>query len=300
MALREGGAGLVLALAAACGGGDPPSELVRLARAVPAGAGWSVVEGPVAHGPATLYEYLDGGADLYLRYGFREHAHLRYQLGADPSRGVTVDLFDMGSALGAFGIYAAVRPPGAEVRLWGAQGYRDGSVAAAWKGSVYVHAEADGGDPESVATLEGLVRGLSARIPGADAPPSVLDPLPVAGRVAQSERWVPDHLLGHSFLPGGVLATYEFDGRRSELYLCDLGGAAAAREGLQALEAHLARWGRVEDGPAAFGDAAFRFSDPSLGEGTAVAAGRHLAGIHGELDRERREAVLGALFAELQ
>ncbi len=206
----------------------------------------------------------------------------------------------MGSALGAFGIYAAVRPPGAEVRPWGAQGYREETVAAAWKGPVYVHAEADDERPELAAVLEGLVAGACERLPGEGSMPSILEPLPVAGRVAQSERWVPENLLGHSFLPGGVLATYELGGLRAELYLSDLGSAAAAREGLQALEAHLAKWGRVEDGPEALGDAAFRYSDPTLGEGTAVRVGPHLAGIHGELGREQREAVLEALLVELR
>jgi hypothetical protein len=68
----------------------------------------------------------------------------------------------------------------------------------------------------------------------------------------------------------------------------------------QALEAHLAKWGRVEDGPEAFGDAAFHYRDPTLGEGTAFRAGPHLAGIHGELGREQREAVLEALLVELR
>ena len=271
-----------------------------MALGVPTPSGWTVGEGPVRHHPATLYEYLDGGADLYLRHGFRELVHLRYQPGTDALSGVTVDLYDMGSALGAFGIYAAIRPPGAEVRPWGAQGYREGTIAAAWKGPVYVHAEADAERPELVAVLEGLVAGACERLPGTGSMPSVLEPLPVAGRVAQSERWVPENLLGHSFLPGGVLATYELGGLRAELYLSDLGSAAAAREGLQALEAHLAKWGRVEDGPEALGDAAFRYTDPTLGEGTAVRAGPHLAGMHGELGREQREAVLEALLVELR
>jgi hypothetical protein len=271
-----------------------------MALGVPTPSGWTVGEGPVRHHPATLFEYLDGGADLYLRHGFRELVQLRYQPGADPLSGVTVDLYDMGSALGAFGICAAIRPPGAEVRPWGAQGYREGTIAAAWKGPVYVHAEADAERPDLVAVLEGLVAGACECLLGEGSMPSVLEPLPVAGRVAQSERWVPENLLGHSFLPGGVLATYELGGLRAELYLSDLGSAAAAREGLQALEAHLAKWGRVEDGPEALGDAAFRYTDPTLGEGTAFRAGPHLAGIHGELGREQREAVLEALLVELR
>jgi hypothetical protein len=108
---------------------------------VPAAAdleGWTVAEGPLTFRRDSLYEYLDGAAPRYLDYGFREAVHVRYALGGDPQAAVTLDVFDMGSTLGAFGIYSSARPPGVEPRPWGAEGYRSGTVAAAWKGPFYV------------------------------------------------------------------------------------------------------------------------------------------------------------------
>jgi hypothetical protein len=300
---RGWGSVIALTVVVACGGADAPiegrSELADLLPAASSLAGWVVSEGPIEHTSATLYEYLDGGADRYLTHGFRVLLHLRYQLGADPLACVTLDIYDLGSDLGAFGIYSAARPPEVGARPWGTEGYRVGTIAAAWKGSLYVHAEADDDRPELIAMLERLVAGICERAAGGRSLPSVLAPLPVDGRVAQSERYVPDHLLGHSFLSGGVLATYEVERQRAELYLSDLGSEAAASEALEALRSHLSQWGAVEGEVTSLGGGGFRYSEPTLGAGTVVRTGSHVAGIHGELGLEAREAVLDALLEAL-
>jgi hypothetical protein len=300
---RSAEALLALTLLAGCGGGWAPRDgrpdPAALLPAVSQLPGWSLVDGPTGYAPETLYEHLDGGAERYLEHGFRQLAHARYCLGTDPLACVSLDVFDMGSDLGAFGIHRAARPPATEPRPWGTEGYRSGTIAAAWKGAVSVHGEADDERPELVAMLERLVEEACARVPGEVALPAVLDPLPTGGRVPLSERFVPGDLLGHSFLPGGVLADYELDGRRSELFLSDLGSDREAAQALVKLRAHLEVRGELDSEPAALGDEAFRYQAPGLGAGTALRAERWVAGIHGELGADAREAVLAELVAAL-
>ena len=71
---------------------------------------WSIAESPTEYVPGTLWEYLNGGATRYVGFGFRRLVHVRYQLGDDPLASVTLDVFDMGGELGAFGIYRAGLP----------------------------------------------------------------------------------------------------------------------------------------------------------------------------------------------
>jgi hypothetical protein len=295
---------VALAAVAACGNPATPvgedAGLEKLLPAVSNGAEWSLAEGPLRYTPETLYEYVNGGAERYLGFGFRELVHVRYRLGDEPLAGVTLDLYDMGSELGAFGIYSAGRPPGVEVRPWGTEGYRVGTIAAAWRGALFVHGEADDERPELAAMLERMMAEVGERAPGPRSQPAVLDLLPQEGRVAHSERYVAADLEGHAFLPGGVIAVYEVDGARSELFVSDLGNEAAAADALEQLRGHLARWGRVEDEPLALGDGAFRYTDPTLGAGTAVRSGRFVAGIQGDLSAEHREAVMAAVVAKLQ
>ena len=261
--------------------------------------GWTLAEGPLAFRPDTLYEYLDGGAPRYLDYGFREAVHVRYALEGDPRAAVTLDVFDMGSTLGAFGIYSSARPRGVEHRPWGAEGYRSETVAAAWKGAVYVHVEADDERPALVAMAERLVAGVAERAPGEAEAPTLLRPLPPEGRVAQSEHYVARDLRGHAFLPGGVLASYALDGREAELYFSELKDAAAAAAAVVRLRAHHAQRGAIVREVRIVGASGFSHDHPDWGSGIVVAAGRFVAGIQGNVPGEAQRRLLNSLAAGL-
>jgi len=276
-----------------------PSASPSITALVPAVVeGWTIAEGPLTFWPDTLYEYLDGGAPRYLDYGFREAVHVRYALEGDPQAAVTLDVYEMGGTLGAFGIYSSARSRGVERRPWGAEGYRSETVAAAWKGSVYVHVEADDERPALVGMTERLVAGVAERAPGETTAPAVLRPLPPAGRVPCSERYVARDLHGHAFLPGGVLATYAVDGREAELYFSELKSATAAEAALVSLRAHYAQRGVVRE-VRTIGALGFRHEDPTWGAGIVVAAGRFVAGIQGELREEAQRRLLDSLVAGL-
>jgi len=186
-----------------------------------------------------------------------------------------------------------------EIRQWGAEGYRVEAIAAAWEGSVYVHGEADDERPELIAMLDGLVARVCDGAAGGASRPSIRAHLPTEGRVPQSERYVPADLLGHSFLPGGVLTTYEIDGKHGELFFSDLGSDASAGDALAALREHLSRWGTVDGEIPSIGAGGFRYTEPTIGAGTVVRTGSYVAGIHGELSVELRERLLAELVATM-
>lgn len=292
----------IFGLAGCAGDGPITTATPPTTRLLPAAselAGWTVAEGPTEYSPDTLYEYLNGGAERYQTHGFRRLLHIRYQLGEDPLACVTLDVYDMGSELGAFGIYSAGRTPSCEPRPWGAEGYRTATIAAAYKGSTFVHGEADDDRRELLAVLEDLVARVADGVPGSTSPPSILAPLPTTYRVAGSERYVPADLLGHSFLPGGVLATYEIGGRRAELFFTDLGTEARAIDATTALRAHFDARGAIEEGDSPIGDGGFRTSNPVFGQGSVVRSGSLIAGIHGDPSVDEGEDILRQLIAEV-
>ena len=266
------------------GGGLAPSGSAPDSPVPTAPPGFHVSDGPTVYDAESLFEYLDGGAPLYLTYGFQSLTQTRYQLGEDPFASVTLDVYDMGSELGAFGIYRSIVPPGAEIRNWGAEGSRSGTVAAAWKGSFFVHGEADDDRPELVEGLEHLMDVAVTSIEGSTALPSVLDVFPRDGLNAGSERYFAADLLGHAFLSGGFTASYEVDGGQVELFFSRLGGVAEAEQALERLRAHEEEWGEVEAEVDNLGDGGFRFTDPGLGSGVFIRGGSVIAGFHGDGD----------------
>jgi len=300
--LRLRGAGAALAAGLACA--PPPQPEAGLEALLPDASrlpGWRVVEGPVSYGPDRLFDYLDGGAERYLGLGFRQLVHVRYQLGEDPLACVRVDLFDMGGPSGAFGIYRSALPPDASHEPWCAEGHRSGPVAAAWKGSLYVHGEADDERPELVATLGTLLAEVCGGAPGEAVLPAFLEPLPEEGLVPGSERWVAVNLLGHGFLPGGVIASYRLAGCEARLYYSELASEGAAEQALARLHGEWARLAVLDELPSP-GRGAFRYSDERLGSGSAVVTGRFLAGVHcdqPDLPADAQQRLLAALAAGL-
>ena len=277
---------------------EPAPEGAGLAPLIPSSAsleGWKAVEGPTGYVPDTLYEYLDGGAERYLGYGFRRLDHVRYQLGDDLLASVTLDVYDMGGELGAFGVYRSVRPSDAEPREWCAEGFRTPTVASAWQGSVYVHCVADDRRPELIEMAEGLVALICDRTPGDATLPAILGSLPPKSLVPWSERYVATDLLGHGFLPGGVLASYQIDGRISELFFSDLGSEAAADNAMVELRKHHSQRGEIVGEVSAIGDSGFRSTDPALGSVSAVRADRFVVGVYGELADDAQDRLLERL-----
>lgn len=290
-------------MAVGCGSGEEPAGgdpgLGALLPAASSMEGWQVAEGPRDYDSETLFEYLNGGAPLYLDFGFQSMVHARYQLGDDSLSSVIVDVYDMGSDLGAFGLYRSARPPDAEARRWGAEGYRSETVAAAWKGSISIHAQADDNRPELIEAMESLVAQIAKSVVGGTSLPQIVDLLPSEGLVPGSERIIAKDLMSHAFLPGGVLATYEVAGDEGTLFFSELSGEAAVTEAMTGLRAHQQQWGEIGDDIDSMGNEGFHFSDPGLGSGAVVSSGSYVVGVHGSLPTEVQMDLLGRLVDRL-
>ena len=294
---------VVAALVVGCGPGEESAVGgTGLAKLLPAAAsmnGWQMADGPADYDSDTLYEYLNGGAPLYLKFGFQRMVHVRYQLGDRSLSSVTLDVYDMGSDIGAFGLYRSGRPQGAEVRDWGGEGYRSGTVAAAWKGSVSIHAEADDDRVELIEAMEDLVAKVTNGVVGCTSLPQIIGLLPRDGLVPWSERIVAEDLMSHAFLPGGVLATYRVGGDEGTVFFSDLAGEPAVTEAMAELRTHHDQWGEIVDDIDSIGDGGFRFSDPGLGSGAVVSTGFFVVGVHGGLPFDVQMDLLGRLVDSL-
>jgi hypothetical protein len=294
----------VFLLLSGCGerSGEPNSEAVDLNYLLPALSsleGWNIGAGPDDYLPDNLYEYIDGAAPRYLTYGFRKLIHVRYELAGDPLSSVTLDIFDMGSRLGAFGLYRSLMPAAAVLQDWGAEGHRSGTVAAAWKDRIYVQGEADDDRIALISVLDRLMSWVCDEVVGDTSLPTILASLPSEGLVSQSERYVAGDLLGHAFLPGGVLATYDMAGHEARLFFSDLGSEALATEAMAQFRTHQSQWGVVVRDVPSIGAGGFQFSDPGLGSGIVVGTGRYVAGIYGDLPYDAQKRLLDQLIVGL-
>jgi hypothetical protein len=266
--------------------------------AIPNGSDWAWAEEPTQYKPDNLFEYLNGGAPQYLSYGFVNLAHARYAYKGQDLSSVTLDIFDMGSPLGAYGIYSSGRPREISKRSWGAEGYRSGSVASGWKGRVYLHASADEDTPVLIAGLEMLMDQAAAAVPGKSTWPVELAALPETRFIAGSDRYIGKDLLGHSFLPGGFLANYEMDGTEGLLFISDLRTTEEANRAFDLLYSFESDRGKIVK-QGKIGDVSFWTEDPGLGFGIVIRRKTYVGGLWGIEDPKIAEAIVEELDRNL-
>jgi hypothetical protein len=224
--------------------------------------GWALRDPPRTYSPSDLYDYINGNADLFHSYGFREVAVGDY--APEVGEGwITVDIYDMGAPLHAFGIYAAERPTDPTTLPIGVQGYTAGDMIAFWSGAYYVKVSlADGG----LDVGRALARAADQRIRRATAMPAELSRLPERGRIAGTEQYTKTSALGHAFLVEVVSADYELSERSATLYIADLGDRTKAAEALQKLSEFEASAGEKVSDVTGMGEDAFAARDPYYGE----------------------------------
>ncbi|MDZ7374504.1 MAG: hypothetical protein ONB23_11125 [candidate division KSB1 bacterium] len=144
----------------------------------------------------SLYDYMDGGAELYLSFGFQELTVGRY------SRAETGDLvaeiYRMDSSANAFGVFVHDRQ-GEGVGIGQDSEFADGWLRF-WKGLYYVSIYAEEPQPEADTAVVELAKIVERRIPESGSRPALLELLPQGGQVARSLRYFHDHVsLNHYY-----------------------------------------------------------------------------------------------------
>lgn len=248
----------------------PASEKAKLAKLLPAPGGAGATAEEPRFYAADLYQYIDGAAEAFHMYDLVAMVHREYKAGGAE---ITVDIYDMGEPINAFGIYSAERSPENRYIQVGAEGYIDEHVLNFLQGSFYVKLSAFSDKGSAQPAMRSFAGEISKRIGGGAALPAVLAVFPASGRVARSEKYVKRAPLGHEFLAPACTADYRFAGKQSSLLISTSADAAQAKKKLELLRGYFAKGGKVADEPALPG--AWRGSSSREGQAIFFARGRH-------------------------
>ncbi len=135
--------------------------------------------------PENLYDYIDGGAELYLSYGFRKVLSKRYT--ADNQPDILVDIFDMNSAKDAFGVFMYSAEETSDLVGQGTQSNK-GSMLF-WMDRYFVSILAYPETPESKEVVMQIARTIEKKIGRQGELPGVLNYLPAGGLDRESIRY---------------------------------------------------------------------------------------------------------------
>lgn len=185
--------GLVILLAAGAPAGEasvPPGDPLDPASLLPARVlGYAPLEKDGIYSADTLYELLDGGAEVYRSFHVRQVVSRRYGKPGAPD--ILADLFDMGASRDAFGAYHHDIRDGKDATA-GTESDMAGSSLALWKDRYFVSLVALADTPGTRQAVLELGREIGARIRGTGERPEILRLLPRAGLVKERVSYFHD------------------------------------------------------------------------------------------------------------
>ena len=159
----------------------------------PEAAGWKWDGEEQSFERESLYEYINGSAEVYLAYNYRKATARRYTRPGHPD--IVVDVYRMGSAEDAYGVFSLEQQdPEAGIGQGSEFG---GSLLRFWKGPYFVTLLGNGTGKELAEAVLGLGRELAKRIQEIGQPPRLLRFLPEAETLPPPDRvcFVRSHVL---------------------------------------------------------------------------------------------------------
>lgn len=244
--------------------------------AFPKCEGWKA-DGPIlSFNKENLYEHIDGAAEFYLSYGFEA---LKVASWNNNGVELTIEVYDHGDQLHAYGIYSIERSPGASVKKIGLEGYGDLTIFNFTSGKYYV--KMSGIQPDKVPgfSLEALAKDFANTLCKNPEYPKVIGLFPAENQVANSCQYIPSEFMGLGFLGSAVRVKYNLKGEEITLFILERTDSSEAGEIIQ----KYASFAETKIKP---GEGDFLIRDPYNGNVFIRWRGRYLVGATGFSNRE--------------
>jgi len=192
--------------------------------------GWKWDEKEMRYNSKTLFEYIDGTAELYLAYGFQNLTVRRFEKSNQPP--LIVELYEMASSEDAYGVFSFEHQDEAVGIGQGSE--FGGGLLRFWKGKYFVSIYAEGEGAEVESGILKMGRAAANSIPTKGSAPKLVGYIPGKnlGLVDKSVRYLKSHvLLNQRFFVAhqnilnlsrkteAVLAQYLRDKKKTQLLL---------------------------------------------------------------------------------
>ena len=212
-------------------GWPPPPVIAQAAKAgwvFPDLEGWQRSVEVQFFSPETLFDYIDGAAELYLSYEFRELQVAEYK----NKEGATllVELYRFRTPLHAFGIYSQERPPEGNDLKIGVQAHREGNSLNLIAGECYAKVSGYNMGPSGQEVLETLAKRVVEKLGTKGSLPEILKCFSEKGKKPDSEEFIAKDFLGYSFFHSAFRVRYSHADRTFSLFIMEARDSKDCRE----------------------------------------------------------------------
>lgn len=141
---------------------------------------WKAAGEDAVYDRKTLYDYMDGGAEVYLAFDFREVFVRKYADAGEDE--IALDIYDMGSPAEAFGMFSCDRQD-PEAGIGQGSEYGPGLLRF-WRGRYFVSITVSGNEDKAEKAVLDLGKAVAPLLGPDGAPPDMVRLLPAAGLIA--------------------------------------------------------------------------------------------------------------------
>ena len=201
-------------------------------------AGWRASQEDRTYTRDTLYEYMDGAAEIYLAYDFDRLLVREYLRESGPR--IAAEIYRTSSSADAHGIFS--HDTDGEETTVGQEAIYAAGLLRFWKNRIFVRLLAERDTDEARAAVMALGREVARAIPGEGEKSVLVACLPSEGLLGESVRYfhkqvslnahyylADSNLLNLSEKTEGVLARYRRNERKVRLLLVGYRGSEEAK-----------------------------------------------------------------------
>jgi len=279
--------------------------------------GWTRISGPQVYTQKTLFEHIDGQAEIFFKYGFQKSVFAIYQNGNNSKDQIELDLYDMGNVLQAFGIFSRFRGEDRTAGVGLESNLGDSSLLF-YKGRYFVMLYATEAD---AVILKKMAMTISSSIPDSSPAPKEIESFPKEGLKPGSIQYYPEGLLGYQFLKRGFQGIYvpkdQDKGKRDDksetkvevkgedieyyLFLVILKDSKELEDILNTFRDTLSKRGKVDsEASTPLGSKVLKGEDPYRGRILIVPKGNYLVGAAGFKNDKEAEDRLAELIKNMK
>jgi len=181
---------------------------------------WKLSEAPETYLPETLFEYINGAAEIYLIYDFRELIVAQYEK-ENSSSSLTAEIYDMGNGENSFGIYSVERFPDSNFLSIGNGAYVEEGALNFIVGKYYIKLLCFDCGGESDNLLKLFSQEIVKSVEDKGHLPPILGLFPKEGLAENSEKFILRNFMGYSFLHDGYIASYKLDDLEFDCFIIE-------------------------------------------------------------------------------
>jgi len=209
--------------------------------------GWDFLDQVSHYTPESLYEIINGAAELYLAYDVvaLTYANLADEVNADNYLDLYV--YDMGSPTNAFGIFSVEKGINPQPVQLGRDAYWSDSSLFIWYGDYYIIIALPSSDSELKNLSQKLAQDIVSNLKDTGEPVQGLATLPKKGLLENTIRYFRVDAMGLHFLSDTFVAEYLFNQTRMTTFISTSISEQAAKKQFDGYLDHAGKYGKVTD-----------------------------------------------------